>query len=264
VELVGYDWLEERLGSPGLQVADPRLRVRYTSGHIQGALHVPVAKAFGPGGALLPAEVLAAWFSRCGIATELPVLVYDQPDGQAGATLAWLLEYLGHREVYFLNESFAQWASTGRQVFYRPISPEPAEFVVEVRPELRAGWSDVAAGSGVDVVDARSEEEFRGEVAVRDDPPGHIPKARNVPWLKLLDGAQRLFVAKDLSTGVFLEAGLARDRRAIVYCRSGPRAAVVTLLMRQAGFGASLYDGSWVDWARRGAPIEPAHRHPGS
>jgi thiosulfate/3-mercaptopyruvate sulfurtransferase len=136
------------------------------------------------------------------------------------------------------------------------VSGTPADFRPEPRSGLRAAWSDLVDASHVEIVDARSEDEFTGAVTLGDDPPGHIPGASSVPWLELTDGQPGLFVSDDRARAALQRAGVSSERSAIVYCRSGPRAAVVTLVMRQAGYAASLYDGSWMDWTRRKLPRE--------
>jgi thiosulfate/3-mercaptopyruvate sulfurtransferase len=240
-----------------VQVVDPRLRVRYTSGHIQGALHLPLARAFDQTGRLLPHDQLVAWLAGSGVSSDRPVLVYDQADGegQAGAMLAWILEYLGHPGVRLLRPAFEGWAADGGEVFYRPVPAEPTDFDLRPRPELRASWDDLVEPEGINLVDARSFEEFSGEMTVGDDPPGHIPGATNLPWLDFVDGRRDLFVPLGQARQVVEQAKLAH-RRSIVYCRAGPRAAVVVMSMRAAGLDARLYDGSWIDWTKRQLPIE--------
>lgn len=246
MRLVGPD----ELAAPGLRLADPRLRVRYTSGHLPGAVHVPVKQAFGGDGRLRPEADLAEWLGSRGVSSDAPVAVYDQHDGQAGAMLAWLLEYLGHPDVRFLAAPFESWAAGGRELFYRPVEPEPARFEARPRPELRAGWREVTAG-GANLLDTRSPEEFAGERVLGDDPPGRIPGARNVPWLDFVRREGTLLAPPDEVRRLLEAAGLDPARPTIVYCRSGVRASVAVAALRQAGCEARLYDGSWLDWSGR-------------
>jgi thiosulfate/3-mercaptopyruvate sulfurtransferase len=116
-------------------------------------------------------------------------------------------------------------------------------------------WNDLVEPEGINLVDARNPGEFGGEVAFGDDPPGHIPGATNLPWLDFVDGRQDLFVQPGQARQVVEQAKLTRQR-SIVYCRAGPRAAVVVMSMRAAGLDARLYDGSWIDWTMRQLPIE--------
>lgn len=261
MQLVEASWLEGQLAStvPDLVLVDPRLRVRYTSGHLEKAVHVPMRKIFGETGSLLPDEHLAAWLGSLGIGTDRPAVLYDQHGGggaQAGAMMAWLLQYLGHPDVRFLRIPFEQWQAEGREIFYRPVVAEPSTFVAQPRLELRSQWNDVEAlDRGLDILDTRSEAEFAGaEVAAPDDLPGHIPQAKNIPWLKFVSGSGSLFRAPEELRALLERAGLS-GRRMVTYCRSGPRAAVAFIALQQAGYEVSLYDGSLADWSRRGRPL---------
>jgi rhodanese-related sulfurtransferase len=54
------------------------------------------------------------------------------------------------------------------------------------------------------------------------------------------------------------EAGsLDRDRPVLFYCRVGSRSTMAAGAFRRAGYDAYSLDGGLVEWARRGAPIEP-------
>ena len=52
------------------------------------------------------------------------------------------------------------------------------------------------------------------------------------------------------------DAGLAPGDRIVAYCRSGPRAALGYLALREAGYDVQLFDGSWAEWSRLGLPAE--------
>lgn len=251
VKLVEPGWLESRLGSGEFLLADPRLRVRYLSGHPRGAVHVPARQAFGPDGRLRPDDELAAWLASRGVSAEHPVVIYDNADGQAGALLAWILEYLGHQDVRFLRTPFERWAAEGAELFYRPVEPAPARFEPRPRPELRATWRDLVAGGAANALDVRTPEEFSGERTTGDDRPGHIPGARNLPWERFVRSEGDLLLGPDEVRAALAEAGLDPERRTVSYCRSGLRAAVGWLALHEAGLEVALYDGSFADWSSR-------------
>ena len=258
IRLVRLDELSGDPGSRPFTLVDPRLRVRYLSGHIDGALHAPIKKAFGPDGRLLPNEELAGWLGRSGIDSDRPVVVYDQYDAQAGAMMVWLLSYLGHPDVGFVADRFEAWKAGGNELFYRPVAAEPATFALGVRPGLRSGWRDVQVAEGLRIVDVRSQEEFSGEQTLGDDRPGHIPKTANIPWLRFVNSDGDLLASGSDLHEVLTEAGLSQDERTILYCRSGPRAAVAWAALEQLGFDVSLYDASFSEWSSR--PELPVER----
>jgi len=51
-------------------------------------------------------------------------------------------------------------------------------------------------------------------------------------------------------------AGVDRSDKVVVYCRSGPRAALGYLALSQLGADVRLYDGSFAQWSQAGLPAE--------
>jgi thiosulfate/3-mercaptopyruvate sulfurtransferase len=253
-ELVPIEWLDEHLGSAGVLVLDPRTRERYLSGHASGAVHAPIRHAFDAEGRLRSGEELAAWLGSRGVSRGVVVAVLDDYDGQKGSTLAWILEYLGHPAVKFLNAPFARWRDSGRELFYRPVGPEPAEFTASRHTELRASREDVAKARGR-AVDVRAPEEFDA-ASEADEPGGHIPGAVNLDWRAFVTDSDELFADPHTVLRLLESAGLSAGDKPIVYCRSGPRAAVAIVAMSRAGVPATLYDGSFLDWTRARMPVE--------
>lgn len=78
----------------------------------------------------------------------------------------------------------------------------------------------------VAVLDVRKLGEFR---------EGHVPGALHVPHTRL---AERL-------------AELPRDKKILVYCRSGARSAASTALLAREGFDAVYVNGLFEDWRER-------------
>ncbi len=261
IRLVAGGWLARELDSDAFTLVDPRLRVRYLSGHAAGAIHVPMRKIFGDDGRLLPDETLARWLGDLGVGTDRPVVLYDQYDAQSGAMLAWALTYLGHPDVRLVNTPFDDWVADGQELFYRPVEAEPAVFELTPRSELRSTARDMLADGSVKLLDTRSAEEFSGEQVLGDDRPGRIPGAIHLSWLSFIqkDGDE-LFLPEDELVPLLAAAGITRDEPTIVYCRSATRASVACLALGQLGYRVSLYDGSFADWsARPELPVDSDH-----
>jgi thiosulfate/3-mercaptopyruvate sulfurtransferase len=86
-----------------------------------------------------------------------------------------------------------------------------------------------------------------------DAQAGHVPGALNAPFREHVDGSGRWRSPEDLAERF---AGLGLDGSAPVaaYCGSGVTACSVVLALEQAGAStrqrpASLYPGSWSEWA---------------
>jgi thiosulfate/3-mercaptopyruvate sulfurtransferase len=100
----------------------------------------------------------------------------------------------------------------------------------------------------VPVVDVRRAYEYDGTIGSQCDPrQGHIPGAVNVETEELL-----------LMTEPEIRAALGVDEGAelVLYCHSGSRSAFAAQVLRDLGFRARNYPGSWHEWSRTDLPLE--------
>jgi thiosulfate/3-mercaptopyruvate sulfurtransferase len=252
---VSPDWVAERIGQPGYLIIDPRSAMRYLMGHLHGAVSVPFKKLQGPYGRLGPPEQLASAFGDVGLGDAVTPVLYDHQDGRNAAMAAWVLEYLGREDVHIMDLRYETWKDDGREVLYRPVPANAASFTVRLNPGIRATLDDVAGRGSASLVDARTPEEFRGEVEM-DDRPGHIPGAISMPHADLAGADGNLYAGQDTLRKRLAKAGIAEGEPVIAYCRSGIRAAVTWLALDQAGYTVSLYDGSYAEWMDSYQPIE--------
>jgi thiosulfate/3-mercaptopyruvate sulfurtransferase len=248
IRLVDAEWVERELDSGQLRVVDPRSPVKYLQGHIRNAINVPVAKAFDADGRLIDDDRLAKWLGAAGVGAAGTVLLYDDYDAQSGSMLAWILEYLGHPNVRFLGVPFARWKAEGREILYRPVTAEPATLSLAARkPHLRASWRELL-DAPIEILDVRSPEEYSGSVVV-DARGGHIPGAANVPWHGFVN-EDELFLTPARLRSLLSRERVPADRPTVVYCRTGPRAAVAFVALQQLDLDVRLYDGSFAEWAQ--------------
>lgn len=255
IRLAGPQAVAEWIGKPGFVIVDPRRPMKYLSGHLSGAVNLPAYRAFGDDGGLLEPAALAEWLGAGGVGEGVTPVLYDSPQGQNAAMLAWVMEYLGAPEVLLLDVFFESWKSEGREVAYRPVHPAPQRFTPRVKQGMRATLDEVRANTADCLVDFRSHEEFTGERDL-DGRPGHIPRSVNLAWNELNGEEGRLLGDSERLQRQFAEAGVGRGHKVIAYCRSGPRAALGYLALTQAGYEARLFDGSFAQWARAGLPVE--------
>ena len=252
--IVSADWVEEHLDSPDFLMLDPRSAVRYMAGHPKNAVNLSVAKLRDLQGNLLPNDILAQRIGKVGLDAKRAPVIYDNADGRNAAFLAWILTYLGRDDVHVMESFWEQWIGDGREAFYRPVRPDPREFVAKPRSELRTSLLEMQKAGGAKRIDLRGADEFSGKAEV-DERPGHIPGAVNLPCQEM--GAPGRFLKpNDQLEKLFLSRGISANDRAIAYCRTGVRAALGFLALTQLGYNVSLYDGSYVEWARSGLPVE--------
>jgi thiosulfate/3-mercaptopyruvate sulfurtransferase len=188
---------------------------------------------------------LAALFSKLGISSDQPVVVYDDAD-QAGAARAWmLLRWMGHENVSVLSGGLAAWKKAGFPL-EGGVAPLRAPANFPDRPSLITLLSKEELASEA-LFDARAPERFRGDVEPLDKLAGHIPGAKNLFYKTLLD-----------SEGRFLPEAELRARMpkgpATFYCGSGVTASVLLLAAESLRLSASIYPGSWSEWSSQENP----------
>ena len=252
---VSADWVQEHINRPGYLLIDPRSAMRYLMGHLRGAVSVPLKRLQDDQGRLREPSELAKTFAAAGLGDNVTPVLYDGSDGRNAAMHAWILEYLGRDDIHIMDLLYDHWKEQGREVLYRPVSSEASAFTPQVHAAVRASVDDAASPGEAKLLDARSAEEYRGEVEI-DQRPGHIPGSIHLAWSELAGEGGRLLIEEERLQQALASVGISPDDSVIAYCRSGLRASLPYLAMKQAGYDVRLYDGSYVEWMMSGNPVE--------
>ena len=231
-------------------------RRAYAIGHIPGAGFADLATDLS--GPLIPQisgrhplpdpATLAEAFGRWGVDGDTQVVVYDASNGVYAARAWWLFRWLGHATVAVMNGGMSAWQSAGYPLHSGEAHRAARRFPVRATLTLTVSVEDIIERSAtLDLVDARAEARFRGEVEPIDPVAGHIPGATCVPFEGNLDSQNR-FVATDALRRRF-EARAISGKQFVCYCGSGVSACHNILAMRHAGLPeAALYPGSFSEW----------------
>ena len=188
---------------------------------------------------------------RLGITPESKVVIYDN-QGIYGAPRAWwIMRWAGLDQVFILNGGLPAWRAVGLPVTPTLSIPQVTSDLSSLRsnPDFLVSREQILnnlTSSQFRVVDVRSAERFRGDVAeprpgVRS---GHIPASVNLPFAQLLqDRAYR--PTTELTDLLSRLAG----QPLVMSCGSGVTACIVLFAAAEAGLTElSLYDGSWAEW----------------
>jgi thiosulfate/3-mercaptopyruvate sulfurtransferase len=268
--------LAEHLADPAYVVVDVRHDLarpdhwgeeQYAAGHLPGArlAHIDrdlsAPKTGRNGRHPLPSpEAAAALFGRFGITPGTQVVAYDQGSGMFASRLWWMLRWLGHDAVAVLDGGFERWTRDGRPVSVDVPPPARSVFVPgRLRPTASAAEIERAIGSGaLTLLDARVAERFRGDVEPLDPVAGHIPGARNRPYLHNVNADATFKPADELRREFAALLGATPLDRIVHYCGSGVTGCHNVLAMEVAGLpGTRLYPGSWSEWCADPArPVE--------
>ena len=260
--LVTGDWLEQRLGQPGLVVVESDEDVLlYETGHIPGSVKVdwhtelndPVVRDYLDGAGF--AELL----SRKGISRDDTIVIYGDKNNWWAAYALWVFSLFGHEDVRLLDGGRDRWIAEGRPMTTDAPIITPTDYPVVERDDstLRAYKEDVLAHLGNPLIDVRSPEEYSGERTSAPAYPeegalraGHIPSAQSVPWAKAVAEDGTFKSRAELEDVYLAGAGLTPGDDVVAYCRIGERSSHTWFVLKHLlGFeNVRNYDGSWTEW----------------
>lgn len=262
---VDADWLQQRLGQPGLTIVDASWylpaqkrdgKAEYDAAHIPGAVFFDHDQVSDQDSALphtLPSpQDFAQYVGTMGISADDTIVVYDGPGFFSAPRAWWMFRVMGVFQVYVLDGGFDGWKTQGRPVTAEPTKIAPCIFHAEYESTRVASLADmrriVASGEN-QIADARGPGRFSGSepeprAGIRS---GHMPGARNVPASMLAKDGKLL--DKGQLARLFAESGIDLAKPVVTSCGSGITAAAITLALETLGHTDNrLYDGSWTEW----------------
>jgi thiosulfate/3-mercaptopyruvate sulfurtransferase len=243
------------LGTLGpIQYFDARDQAAFDAGHTPGAIRVPLeawdkaAKAADIG-----FEKTQYWdeaLSAFGIGPSVTAAAYDSGAMTNAARVWFILQYFGIRCV-IVNGGWPAMASASGL----PEGAAPSAGVFHATPGAGAvGVVDRATLKGqldgaAQVFDSRTRAEFTGEDARGRPRGGHLPGARHLSHVDLMDhGVVR---PAPVLRGMLEGVGFGPGDHIVTHCEGGGRAALAAAAAVRAGFDdVHVYYLSFADWAR--------------
>jgi thiosulfate/3-mercaptopyruvate sulfurtransferase len=270
--IVSQAWLAEHLGTPDVIVVDCRFTLgqpdagsdSYLLDHIEGAYYLDLERdmsgAKAAHGGRHPLPDLGAFSIRIGelgVDATKKVIAYDDQGGAMASRLWWMLQFLGHTEVYVLDQGYSSWKAAGYAVSDELPIAAPRIFSPKVHRTMLASKDEVKdklGRSGTVLIDSREAKRYQGIEEPIDAVAGHIPGAKNYFWKDVLNEQGAWKRIEEIKAQF---ADLREAEEIIVYCGSGVSACPNVLALKEAGFPAvKLYSGSWSDWiSYEGNPI---------
>ncbi|WP_287199230.1 sulfurtransferase, partial [Mesorhizobium sp.] len=175
---VDADWLQKRLGEPGLTIVDASwylpaqkrdARAEYDAAHIPGARFLDQDAISDPDSPLphtLPSpQHFAQYVGAMGISADDTIVVYDGPGFFSTPRAWWMFRVMGVFQVYVLDGGFDRWKAAGRPVTAEPTKIAPCVFHADFDAARVASLADmrriVETGKS-QIADARSPGRFAG------------------------------------------------------------------------------------------------------
>lgn len=272
--LVAPDWLETRLGKEDVVPLDCRVRrVTHPNGpstfesceseweqaRIPGAGYVHFVDDLSDPSNCLPfmfppITQVGSVLGRFGITEQTTVVVYGEAADMGAHRVWWVLTVSGHRDVRVLDGGFSRWRAEGRALASGDALFEKTTYMPKPDMSSIADRRGVAAAIGdpsTCLINALSEELFRGEGNQVFGRRGHIPDSVNVPADDLIDPTTGCFRPGTEIRAIFDDRIPTQCNRMIPYCGGGIAASTVALALAVAGrTDVCLYDGSLLDWTQ--------------
>jgi thiosulfate/3-mercaptopyruvate sulfurtransferase len=265
---VTADWLQERLGQPGLSIVDGSwylpaqkrdARGEYDGGHIPGAVFFDHEQVVDPASSLvhtLPSPAIFARFAgSMGISADDTIVVYDGPGAFTAPRVWWMFRIMGAKKVFILEGGGDAWKSAARPITSEPTKIAPNVFDVHFDASRIASFEEmmrIVRSGEMQIADARPA----GRFTAADPEPrpgmrgGHMPGAHSVPATSLVENGKLL--SPEALEKKFADAGVDLSKPVVTSCGSGITAAVITLALETLGHRQNkLYDGSWSEWGGR-------------
>jgi thiosulfate/3-mercaptopyruvate sulfurtransferase len=271
--LVTTDWAREHLDDPKVRFLEVDVDTdAYDTGHLPGATGINWKSQLTDSVRrdLVGREELQSLLRAAGVDDDTRIVLYGDNNNWFAAWAYWQLRYQGLDNVSLLDGGRIKVEAEGLPLTTdAPSHPDGSITLPDrTREELRAYRQQVIDGVGSpggDLVDVRSPEEFRGELAAPAHLPqeaaqrrGHIPGAVNVPWSTAVaeDGT---FKPIEQLRELYGAMGVSGEDDVIAYCRIGERSSHTWFVLHELlGYrNVRNYDGSWTEYGSLvGVPIE--------
>jgi thiosulfate/3-mercaptopyruvate sulfurtransferase len=233
-------------------ILDARPRDAYAASHVPGSLwvnHDQWDKAFDNG------RDEIRWSDRIGalgVDGKKPVVVLGDSFPKA-ARIWFILRFWGVEDVRLLNGLWIGWKALPGPTDSGLATPKPATFKARATPAILSTkdklLASLSSGAPVQIVDARSHDEFCGLADRGTKRLGHLPGAKNLDWSTLVDPKTQRLHSPEKLRQLFGDAGVALDRPTVAHCQGGGRSAVVVFAMALLGsHDAANYYNSFGEW----------------
>ena len=270
--LVTTDWFAANISASNLSIIDASFylpaarrdpKKEFYNCHIPGATFFDINEIADTNTDLPHMLPTADEFSKhagsLGISNAHHVICYDSSGGpMAAMRVWWTFRVFGHDRVSVLSGGLPKWQKEGHPTSSTPRDITEQQFTAKHDQNLVKTIEQILENienQHFQMVDARSEGRYNGteaepRVGLRQ---GHIPGAISLPFERLLDTENFMTMrSADEITSVILGSGINPEKPLISSCGSGVTAAPLVMALYLIGHTqASIYDGSWTEWAAR-------------
>lgn len=257
--LVSATWLRDHLDDLDIILLDASATFD-PKNTIKAAVHFDIKNVFSDNQNPLPNAFPAGkqFENECrsiGINITSHIIVFDDKGIFTSPRVWWMFKAMGHDKISVLNGGLPRWQSLGFSTgSLLATTTRKGTFKVNLRKEAIISYVQILENintQAFQVIDARSMSRFKG-ISPEPRPhikSGHITNAINLPYTEVLD--RDVFKSTEELKIIFQDLQLS-DQPLVFTCGSGITACIVLLAHHLvSGKMASVYDGSWTEWAEK-------------
>ena len=251
--LVSIDWLKVHQSDTNIVLLDTRPKTMFLYGHVSKSQSLTIEQViqFDQYGAnlVLDEKKIAELFSSLGIDNSKTVVLIGDSMDPSSARIAWTFLYFGHEKICLLDATVVDLQRNGFELTKKLFISEPTKFIPKINSDIRIEAVHLKENlNNFIILDARTPQEFMG---------GHLSNSKLIPFTEGIAYDGKLFQNKDFLQNLFSQNQISKDKHVVCYCMHGHRASSLFFQLMIAGYkNIKLYDGSFVDWYRRGLPLE--------
>ena len=270
--IVETEWVYENLADPSVRLVEVDVDTNaYDKGHILGSIGWNWQSQLQQGTVrdLIDKEGMQKLLSESGISNSTTVVLYGDNNNWFACWAFWQLKYYGHQDVRIMNGGRIKWELEEKPFVQTKTEVDSVSYVAKDSNESLRAYRDQIlkdlSASGMSLVDVRSPDEYNGLLFAPENVPqegsqraGHIPGAKNVPWVQATD-SDGTFKSYAELLQLYTDNGITGEGKTVTYCRIGERSSHTWFVLTQLlGYSnVSNYDGSWTEWGSIvGAPIQ--------
>jgi thiosulfate/3-mercaptopyruvate sulfurtransferase len=256
--VVPISWLKQNLNNPKLVLIDLRQEEEFQKEHIKNAVNIAGLKSLFDKDFVMPKlSFLKELFSNAGIDNESLVVAYDNGDFIWAARLYWILEILGHKNVGILKVSYGNLLKKEFPISHGVHKVTRKEFIPRIDNEkIETKLSTLLSIGKKTIIDGRKESHYEGKESIAKR-YGHIPTALNYACTQNFQVTDDGSIMKDFDELQKIYKNIPKKKDIILYCDGGAEAALNYIVLKELGYNAAVYDGSWIEWGNDNAvPID--------
>lgn len=260
--IVSVNWLNENLNATNLVVLDASIPNVSESNETANEFCIPNARFFdlkqkfsdtsAPFPNTMPSkEQFEEEAQKLGVNKSSFIVVYDDKGIYSSPRAWWLFRVFGFNNIAVLDGGLPAWTEA-----YLPLNKKECyngtkgDFIALEPNNSMLFFNDIQrieANNSCQIVDARSENRFKGIVAEprKGLHSGRIPNSINLPYTELLNKG-RLKSESEIKS---IFSTIIKNKPLVFSCGSGITACILALAADLLGFNnVSVYDGSWTEY----------------